>query len=197
LNKDEYIVLALIITNLAAGFGCAIPIARDLNKIAGRNTKGFRYFAMLIAIYFVECVAFTAGMCTQVLTVALGFVWGVIFGLWLRDIAPAKEVLKTAFFVSLYGCLPTCSFAVILSAAWAISGKSLLNIEQAYKFGVPQFVPWPFNTVLGFCFGLAIGTILLKTAITTGTVSLLVRCGRNPAMVNHLEKRMQNGDRNR
>jgi uncharacterized membrane protein YdjX (TVP38/TMEM64 family) len=197
LNKDEYIVLALIITNLAAGFGCAIPIARDLNKIAGRNTKGFRYFAMLIAIYFVECVAFTAGMCTQVLTVALGFVWGVIFGLWLRDIAPAKEVLKTAFFVSLYGCLPTCSFAVPLVTIWVISGNSFLNVEQAYDFGVPQFVPWPFNTVLGFCFGLAIGTILLKTAITTGTVSLLVRCGRNPAMVNHLEKRMQNGDRNR
>jgi hypothetical protein len=192
LNQDKYIVLALIITNLAAGFGCAIPIARDLNKIAGRNTKGFRYFAMLTAIYFVECVAFTAGMCTQVFSIGLAFVWGIIFGLWLRNIAPTKEILKTTFFVSLYGCLPTCSFAVILSTAWAISGNSLLNVEQAYKFGIPQFVPWPSNTVLGFCFGLAIGTILLKTAITTGTVSLLVRRRPNPVMVNHLEKRIQN-----
>jgi uncharacterized membrane protein len=38
---------------------------------------------------------------------------------------------------------------------------------------------------------------LLKIAITTGTVSLFVRCGRNQAMVNHLEKRMQNGDRDK
>ena len=197
MNPDEYIVLALIIVNLATGFGCAVPITNGLRKATGRMEKFFRYFAMLIAIYFVECVAFTAGMCTQVFSIGLAFVWGIIFGLWLRNIAPTKEVLKTAFFVSLYGCLPTCSFAVILSTAWAISGNSLLNVEQAYKFGIPQFVPWPFNTVLGFCVGLAIGTILLKTAITTGTVSLLVRCGRNQAMVNHLEKRMQNGDRNR
>lgn len=194
MNAEEYIVLALIITNIAAGFGCAIPITLGLMKITGRMEKFFRYFAMLVGIYFVECIAFTAGMCTQVLTVALGFVWAVIFGSWLRNIAPAKEVLKTVFFVSLYGCLPTCSFAVILVTIWVISGNSLLNVEQAYKFGIPQFVPWPFNTVLGFCVGLAIGTILLKTAITTGTVSILIRRRQNQAMVNHLEGRMQNGN---
>jgi hypothetical protein len=189
MNPDTYIVIALIIVNLAAGFGCAVPIANGIRKATGRTKKFFRYFAMLVGIYFVECVAFSAGMCTQVLTVTLGFVWGVIFGLWLRDIAPAKEVLKTAFFVSLYGCLPTCSFAVILPAVWVISGNSFLNVEQANNFGIPQFVPWPFNTMLGFCVGLAIGTILLKTAITTGTVSILVR--------NHLEKRAQNDNRNK
>jgi hypothetical protein len=172
---------------LAAGFGCAVPIANSIRKTC-RTKKFFRYLAMLIGIYFVECVAFPAGMCTQIVTVSLGFVWAVIFGSWLRNIAPAKEILKTVFFVSLYGCLPTCSFAALLVTIWAISGNSLLNVEQAYKFGIPQFVPWPFNTVLGFCVGLAIGTILLKTAITTGTVSILIRRGRNQAMVN-LEKK--------
>ena len=197
MNTDEYIILALIITNLAAGFGCAIPIANKLRKVTGRMKKFFRYFAMLVGVYFVECVAFPAGMCTQVFTVALGFVWGVIFGLWLRNITPAKEILKTVFFVSLYGCLPTCSFAVLLVIIWVISGNSLLNVKQAYKFGIPQFVPWPFNTVLGFCIGLAIGTILLKTAITTGTVSIFIRRRQNPTMVNHLEKRTQNDDRDK
>lgn len=179
MSSDGYIVIALIIANLAAGFGCAIPIANGLRKTAGRTKKFFRYFAMLVSIYFIECIAFAAGMCTQILTVALGFVWGVTFGLWLRDIAPAKKVLKTAFSVSLYGCLPTCSFAVVLVTIWIISGNSLLNVEQADKFGIPQFVPWPFNTMLGFCAGLAIGTILLKTAITTGMANLLIRRRRN------------------
>jgi len=197
LKADEYIVLALIITNLAAGFGVAIPITRGLRKMTGGTKKFSLYFATLVAIYFAECVAFAAGMCTQAFSIGLGFVWGIIFGLWLRDFAPAKEVLKSAFLVSLYGCLPTCSFAVILSCAWVISGNSLLNVTQAYKFGIPQFVPWPFNTVLGFCVGLATGTILLKTAITTGTVSLLIRRGQNPAVANHLEKRIQNGDRDK
>jgi hypothetical protein len=194
MSADEYIVIALITMNLAAGFGCAIPIANKLRKVTGRTEKFLRYFAMLVGIYFVECVAFPAGMCTQAFTVALGFVWAVIFSLWLRSIAPAKEILKTAFFVSLYGCLPTFSFAILLVTAWVISGNSLLNVEQAYKFGIPQFVPWPFNTVLGFCVGLTIGTILLKTAITTGTVSILIRRGQNPTMVNHLERRTQSGD---
>jgi hypothetical protein len=194
MNSDKYIIIALIIMNLAAGFGCAVPITNSIRKATGRMEKFFRYFEMLIGIYFVECVAFPAGMCTQVLTVALGFVWGVIFGLWLRNIAPTKKILKTAFFVSLYGCLPTCSFAVLLVTIWVISGNSFLNVEQANNFGIPQFVPWPFNTMLGFCVGLAIGTILLKTAITTGTVSLLVRRGRNQAIGNHLEKRVQNGN---
>jgi len=188
LNSDKYIVSALIITNLFAGFGCAIPIANSLRKVIDRMENFFRYFSMLVGVYFVECVAFAAGMCTQVLTVAMGFVWGVIFSLWLRDIAPAKEVLKTAFFVSLYGCLPTCSFAVLMVTIWVIGGNSLLNVEQAYKFGTPQFVPWPFNTMLGFCAGIVTGTILLKTAITTGTVGILIRRGRNQAMVD-LEKK--------
>ena len=175
---EKVLIDSLMITNLATGFGIAIPLARRLHAIISSQKGIFRYFAMFVGIYFLEGVAFACGMCTQVLTVAIGFVWGTIFGLWLRNIAPAKEVLKTVFFVSLYGCLPTCSFVVILSAIWVISGNSFFNVEQAYKFGIPQFVPWPFNTMLGFCAGLAIGTILLKTAITPGTVSLLVHRGQ-------------------
>jgi hypothetical protein len=197
LNSDTYIVPALIVVNLAAGFACAIPVANKLRSAADRTTGGFRCFAVLVGIYFVECVAFAMGMCTQVLTVALGFVWGVLLGRRLRNIASGKEVLKTAFLVSLYGCLPTCSFAVILSCAWVISGNSLLNVEQASKFGIPQFVPWPFNTLLGFCVGLATGTILLKTAITTGTVRILIRRGQDPSSANHLDKRIQSGDRDK
>lgn len=197
MNSDTYIVPALILVNLAAGFACAIPIAHGLRKVTGQTEKSFRYSPMLVGIYFVECVAFAMGMCTQVLTVALGFVWGVLLGRRLRNIAPGKEVLKTAFLVSLYGCLPTCSFAIILSCAWVISGNSLLNVEQASKFGIPQFVPWPFNTLLGFCVGLATGTILLKTAITTGTVRILIRRGQDPSSANHLDKRIQSGDRDK
>ena len=78
-------------------------------------------------------------------------------------------------FVSLYGCMPAISFAALLLVIWIISGNGLLNIEQAYKFGIPDFIPWPFNTVLGFCVALAAGTIILKTFITTGIVALIVR----------------------
>jgi len=52
LKADEYIVLALIITNLAAGFGVAIFITRGLRKMTGGTKKLSRYFAMLVGIYF-------------------------------------------------------------------------------------------------------------------------------------------------
>jgi hypothetical protein len=114
-------------------------------------------------------------MCTQVFTIALSLVWGALIGLWLRDTTPAPKIIRTGLFVALYGCLPTVSFAVILLAFWAISGNGLLNVEQAYRFGIPDFVPWPLDTMLGFCIALATGTIILKTALTTGIVALITR----------------------
>ena len=84
-------------------------------------------------------------------------------------------------FVSLYGCLPAVSFAAILLIVWVISGNGPLNAEQAYNFGIPDFVPWPLNTILGFCVALAAGTIIFKTFITTGIVALIVRDKGNPS----------------
>jgi hypothetical protein len=134
---------------------------------------------MFVGIYFLECIAFTWGMCTQVFTIALSFVWGAVFGLWLRNTAPANKVIKTGFFVALYGCLPTISFCVLIVSFWIIGGKDLLSVEQAYQFGIPGFVPWPLNTILGFCVALSAGTIILKTAFTTLIVSLIVKAPAN------------------
>ena len=160
--------------NLAAGFGCAVPIARGIGKIRGRPEKFFRYFAALVGVYFVECVAFPIGMCTQVFSVGLAFVWGIIFGLWLRDRAPAHKVLKEAFFVSIYGSLPTASFCILIPVIGLVSGGHILSAEEGISFGIPDFFPWPLNTILGFFTALLAGTIVFKTIITTGEVSLLI-----------------------
>ena len=189
MNAGTYIVAALIVVNLAAGFVCAIPVSNKLSSATGGTRGRFRCFADLIGIYFAECVAFAIGMCTQALTVALGFVWGGLLGRRLRNVTGEREILKTSIFVSLYGCLPTCSFAVILVGVWVVGGNSLLNVEQADKLGIPQFVPWPFNTLLGFCIGLVTGTIFLKTAATTGTAYMLIHRGQRPTSGSHLETR--------
>jgi hypothetical protein len=106
-------------------------------------------------------------------------VWGVLFGLWLKGLAPKRNIIRQILFVSLYGCLPTVSFAAVLFIIWVIAGNGLLNVEQAYQFGIPDFVPWPLNTMLGFCVALSAGTIILKTAITTCIVSLIVKARVN------------------
>lgn len=174
MSADEYIVLTLIITNLAAGLGYAVPISRRLRKLTGSVEGKIRYFAMLVGIYFVECIAFSAGMCTQVFSVGLAFVWGIVFGLWLRGLAPAREVLKQAFYVSIYGCLPTASFCILIPAARLVCGGSILSAEEGTSFGIPDFLPWPLNTILGFFAAVLAGTIVLKTTITTATAYWLI-----------------------
>jgi hypothetical protein len=174
------LILSLIAANLAAGFGFAVPIAKQLRAISGSQKGILRYVAMLLGIYFLECVAFTWGMCTQVFTIALSFIWGVLFGLWLRGVAPAGKIMRTCLFVALYGCLPTISFAAVVFIVWVIAGNGLLNVEQAYQFGIPDFVPWPLNTMLGFCIALAAGTIILKTVFTMGIAGLIARGNQEP-----------------
>lgn len=177
MNPDKYILPILAAVNLAAGFGCAVPIARGLSKINDKPNRIFRYFVMLISLYFVECVAFSAGMATQVFSVGLAFVWGIIFGLWLRGRAPAREVLKQTFFVSIYGCLPTASFCILIPVIWLICGGHILSAEEGISFGIPDLLPWPLNTILGFFTALVIGTVVLKTLITTGIVHCLIHRG--------------------
>jgi hypothetical protein len=179
LNSDRYIVFTVIIMNIAIGFGFAIPIARSLMKLTGSTEKFFRYFAMLIGIYFVECIAFAAGMCTQVFSVGLAFVWGIILGLWLRGRAPARDILKQTFYVSIYGCLPTTSFCILIPVIKFIFGGHILSAAEGTDFGIPDFLPWPLNTILGFFTAILVGTIVFKIIITMAAAHYLIHRKEN------------------
>ena len=173
-SSEIIFIVILAATNLVAGFGCAVPIAKQLCKINDRPKRFFRYFVMLIGIYFAECVAFSAGMGTQVFSVGLAFVWGIVFGLWLRGRSSPRQIIKTVFSIAVYSSLPTVSFAVLIILAWLVGGQSIFSVEVGRDFGIPPYVPWPLSTMLGFCTALAVGTVVLKTVITTGEVSLFV-----------------------
>jgi hypothetical protein len=174
MNPQNILFAGLIITNVIACFGAAFPLSVMLQKIIMPQKKPKRYFTLFVGIYFVEGLAFTFGMCTQVFTFGLAVIWGIILGLWWRgDVEPQKAV-KSAFWFSLYGCAPTLSFSLCLPVMWVFAGKELLDVGSATNFGIPSFVPWPFNTMLGFCAGLAIGTLLIKLTITTVLVKFLV-----------------------
>jgi hypothetical protein len=173
--QEIALFLALAVTNLVGGSIIGAFLAKGFARLTDKRNHFFRYFAMMLGLYFFECIAFAFGMCTQVFTISISLVWGALFSLWLRNIVPAGKIIKTCLFIALYGCLPTVSFAVLLCIIWVISGNGLLNVEQAYNFGIPDFVPWPINTMLGFCVALAAGTIILKTVFTTGIVALIAR----------------------
>jgi hypothetical protein len=169
-----------VLTNLIGGVILGIILAIRFTRLTKKPEHFVRYLALSAGLYFLECIAFAWGMGTQIWSLILSIEWGILFGLWLKGLAPQKQIIRQMFFVSLYGCLPAVSSAVILLVVWVIYGNGFLNIEQARDFGIPDFVPWPLNTMLGFCVALAAGTIILKTFITTGIVALIVRDKENP-----------------
>jgi hypothetical protein len=168
----EYILIAV---NLAAGFGCAVLIARMLGR-ARREGKGtFRYFVIAVGVYFVECVAIAMGMGIPVFSMGMAFVWGIIFGWWLRGRGPAREVLRQSFFLSLYSSLPALSF-VVIPVLWSFGGP-VLSVAEGADLGIPGFVPWPLNTILGFYVIPAVCAAVFKILVTTSEVSLLIHLG--------------------
>ena len=181
LSSEDNLIIALVAFNLLGGLVGAAAIAKLMNKVKGEGKRIFRYSAILIGVYFVECVAFCVGMATQVFTVGLAFVWGTIFGLWLRKQASTRMGLKTALLLALYGCLPTASFCVLIPMAWLIGGGNILSAAEGAAFGIPDVLPWPTNTLMGFCVALLIGTAIFKTAITAGVVRLLIHRGQKSA----------------
>lgn len=175
MNMETVLMLSLALTNLIGGIALGVFLAFGFSRLAQKQNRFFKYLMLSLGLYLFECIAFAWGMCTQIFSIILSIEWGILFGLWLKGIAPQKQIIRQMLFVSLYGCLPAVSFATILLIIWVISGNGFLNVEQAYKFGIPDFVPWPVNTILGFCVALAAGTIILKTFITTDIVALIVR----------------------
>lgn len=173
-------VYILVAINLIVGFGVAIPIARLLSEVNNMPKRAIRYFAILILIYFVESIAITVGMGIPVFSVILAFLWGIIWGLWFRSITSPHVALKTSFFMSLYSCLPSASFISIPLIIWIEhGGRYILDVKEAISFGIPEFIPWPMNTILGFYVTLVIGAVVFKTVITTGEVSLLIHLRKN------------------
>ena len=124
-------MLSLALTNLVGGLTLGVLLAIGFTRLTQKQNRFFKYLALSLGLYFLECVAFAWGMGTQIFSIILSIEWGILFGLWLKGLAPQRQIIRQMLFVSLYGCLPAVSFAAILLVFWIISGNGLLNIEQA------------------------------------------------------------------
>ena len=62
------------------------------------------------------------------------------------------------------------------------AGRPILSAGEGASFGIPGFVPWPMNTILGFYAILAIGVAVLKTVITTEGISLILHFKEKPTV---------------
>ena len=175
--------IAILVVNLVVGTACAIPVSRLLRESCARAMSRFHYFGVLLAVYFVESIAVALGMGIPVFSLAMACVWGVAFGLWLRNQMSRRDALKMAFLLALYSSLPAASFILVPVGMW-VDGRHVLSVQEGLHFGIPDFpyVPWPLETILGFYAALVAGAVVFKTAITTGEVAYLIRRGGKPAV---------------
>ncbi len=165
--------IPLLIVNAVFVIAITLPLAKLLSH-SGPNSKSvIPWVLALLGVYMAECVAFSASMGTNALGLCLAAVWGFGFGRKLRT-RPHAEAIKASLWVSLYTSLPAISFASILGLL-ALQGWAVLTVEGGRRFGIPSFVPWPMCTLLGFFLTVVISAVLLKTAITTGIVTILSR----------------------
>ncbi|MBL7077611.1 MAG: hypothetical protein ISS31_09070 [Kiritimatiellae bacterium] len=167
-TSEILFIVALAAINLAAGMGLALVISRRLGEIAGVARTPARYAAIVMGVYFLECVAFAAGMATQVFSVGLAVLWGIVFGLWLRAGRPASGIVRTLVLFGVYTSLPTVSFGLLLLLAKWLDGADVMSTVDGAALGILGFVPWPMSTILGFCLVLAAGTLIIKTGVTVG-----------------------------
>jgi hypothetical protein len=171
--------LIVVVVNLVLGLSCAVPLAKRLVRLGHSRWQGAGSYLMLLTVYFVESVGFMAGMATNGPGIVLALVWGLIFGYWIRGKATQPgDVVTSAAFLALYSSLPAVSLLSV-PIVMRLGGWSVLSVESGARFGVPTMVPWPANTILGFCVLVAVVAVILKGAITTGAVYFLCRSGRS------------------
>lgn len=164
----------LILLNLLLGVAFAMPLGRHLRRLAGPPVKTRRYVFELLGLYLAESLGLAIGMGIPVLGVGLAVVWGVVLGNWLRNRTSYEQARRTAELVAAYSCLPTISFLAIPVVLWA-AGWSIVSLTDARNLGIPDFLPWPLTTILGFYTIPAVVASILKIIITTTEAMGLVR----------------------
>jgi hypothetical protein len=165
--------LTLVIANLILGLGGAALLARPLAEAKAETNEVRWNFGLLIGVYVIESAAVCASMATMFLNIALAFVWAVVLGRWLRRSgAPVPQARRTAFTFAVYGSLPALSLVLIPIVA-ALCGRNVLSVQEAVRFGIPAFVPWPLNSILGFFGSISVTAVILKVLITTTGVRRL------------------------
>ena len=169
-------VTAIIIANLAAGAAGAYVLARGVRGAEKGETGIARQYGVFISVYFVECVSLVLGMGIPVFSIFLSFIWAAVFGPRLSRWRSRAAIRKISTLLSLYTSFPAVSF-IIIPIAVLSNGGDITSVDAGYRFGIPRFslLPGLLRTILGFYATLAIGSLIIKTIVTTGGIALVGR----------------------
>ena len=181
--EERTLIVALTTLNLAVGISAAMILSRLFCPRRARTRLWVLAFLACLGMYFLECVAFTVGMATQVFVLSLAVVWGALVGWWSGHVERTQPLWPMAVAVGFYTSFPTLSFSILVPIACVQASRGIVSPQAGLQFGIPDFLPVPFQTILGFCVLLGLGTLFLKCGITTA-VALAVSRHRDKGAAN-------------
>jgi len=165
IDPAEYTIVVL---NVCLALGLAWPLAGVLAEIGGKPSGRGCRATVLVLVYLMESVALAASMGSNVLGICLAILWGFLLARRLRRSGSATRSTRQAvLFFSLYTSLPAASLLSVPAVA-ALNGWPVLTVEDGTRFGIPEWLPPPMETILGFFAVVSIGGVLAKVAITIG-----------------------------
>ncbi|MFB3896391.1 MAG: hypothetical protein ACE14V_08825 [bacterium] len=171
----DIIGYVILMVNLFLGFGVAIPLSKYLGGLDGISFRQWQIYLILLGVYFIESISFAAGMASNIFSIPLSFLWGIIIRKNLpRFTAPPRKLITATTLFSAYTSLPALSM-LVCPMVLAISGWAIFSPTTGLKFGIPGFFPWPVNTICGFFFTVGLSALFGKTIIATGMIALKLR----------------------
>ena len=173
--EERTLIIALATLNLALGISGAMILSRLFCPRGARARPWVLAFVACLGVYFLECVAFPVGMATQVFVLSLGVVWGALLGWWSGYVERTDRLWMMAVAAGFYTSLPTLSFSILVPIACVQGGCGIISPQAGVQFGIPDFLPVPLQTILGFYLLLGLGTLLLKCGITTAVALAVSR----------------------
>lgn len=169
--------ISLTIVNVVFALGGGWLLASRFSRLPGIEAGRVRLFAGLLGVYLIEGVAFAASMATDALSIALAVVWGLVLGRRLpRSKIPAGARPRFVGAFALFTGLPALSFSSV-PVVVGLAGRPILDSEAGEMFGIPGFLPWPFDTILGFCVAVALFAVAAKLIVTKAVSEAVMRRG--------------------
>lgn len=87
---------------------------------------------------------------------------------------------RSALMLAVYSSLPAASFLSV-PVVTAVVGWSILSGDAGARFGIPSFVPWPLNTILGFCLAVTAVGVVAKVVVTTALALMVIHSDHRQA----------------
>ena len=161
----------LIGINLILGIIFSFIISQRILRYFKWENKKFTLIIVLLLLYLIEGITIAAGMLTPFFTFGLAIIIGIVFGYIIKK-KELHKIVKSTLLLSFFLCIPAITLIMIPIVCF-FSEWNIINSIDGYRFGIPEFIPYPLNTILGFYLSIITLFITINLLLINGIVNFI------------------------